>query len=156
MTWKKVTKDGVKGPRPPRRHGPPKIRGNALSDYLRRIPGLELSFVSEPGEEPWRIGFSIVITHPLAWDVVQHLAWVLNNLSLQEKLPVRFMPMSAPPYLNGGPRHHLWWVLFSIAPAVDPAEIARVLEDSLPSPVEDVAAWRFVPDPEDPFDDEQV
>jgi hypothetical protein len=49
------------------------------------------------------VKFAIDIEHPLAWSVVQELGHVLNYVSLEERLPTVFMPVSPPPYMNGGP-----------------------------------------------------
>jgi len=46
---------------------------------------------------PW-----ISVTRLPGWHVVQELGHVLNDLSLEERLPTTFKPMSPPPYLK-------WW-----------------------------------------------
>ena len=43
------------------------------------------------------IKFSINITHPLAWSAVQEFGHVLNYVSLEERLPTVFMPVSPSP-----------------------------------------------------------
>ncbi|MBW8309393.1 MAG: hypothetical protein K0M45_07160 [Candidatus Paracaedibacteraceae bacterium] len=79
----------------------------------------------------------------MAWPVVQELGFVLNNISLSEKLPTVFMPVSPPPYLNGGPEEGLSWVIESHIPYVDPEHIAQIIEERLHSPVEDEQQWQF-------------
>jgi hypothetical protein len=57
------------------------------------------------------VKFSIDIGHPLAWHVVQELGHVMNYLSITDKLPTTFKPVSPPSHLNGGPRTFLAWVI---------------------------------------------
>src|SRR5688500_17345460 len=59
----------------------------------------------------WWVKFSLDISHRLTWNVVQELGHVLNYLSLNERLPTVFKPVSPPPYLNGGPAEFLSWVI---------------------------------------------
>ena len=65
----------------------------------------------------------------------------MNYISLTEKLPTVFMPVSPPPYLNGGPEENLSWVIESRIAYLDPKYIADVLESRLPRPVEDESKW---------------
>lgn len=53
------------------------------------------------------------------------------------------MPVSPPPYLNGGPEEGLSWVIESHIPYVDPEHIAQIIEERLHSPVEDEQQWQF-------------
>src|SRR5688572_68211 len=81
-----------------------------LLAFLERLPGMDLpagrksigTGVTDEGR--WWVKFSLDTTHPLAWRVVQELGHVLNYLSLDERLPTVFKPVSPPPYLNGGSR----------------------------------------------------
>ncbi len=101
-----------------------------LANYLRRIPAVSV-LAGCTDESP----------DGLAWGVVQELAHVLNYLSVDERLPTVFMPVSPPPYLNGGPEEFLSWVIESKAPAVDVRWIAATLEGRLPRPVGDASRW---------------
>jgi hypothetical protein len=113
-----------------------------LVAFLNRIPGVKvISFEATP-DAYWWIKLDIDIDHQLAWQVVQELGFVLNYISLQEKLPTVFMPVSPPPYMNGGPGDFLSWAIESKFNYIDPAWIAEVLEGRLPSPVEDESQWR--------------
>jgi len=85
--------------------------------------------------------FTIDIDHPLAWSVVQELGHVLNYLSLDERLPTVFMPVSPPPYLNGGP-DYLSWVIECKDKDFTPEICAEWLEGHLPRPVEDPEQWK--------------
>jgi hypothetical protein len=67
------------------------------------------------------VKLTIDIGHPLAWHVVQELGHVLNYLSTTERLPTTFKPVSPPPYLNGGPRAFLSWVIECADPGFAPA-----------------------------------
>ena len=50
----------------------------------------------------WWVKFSLDTTHRLVWRHVQELGYVLNYVSVEQRLPTIFMPVSPPPYLNGG------------------------------------------------------
>jgi hypothetical protein len=89
----------------------------------------------------WWVKFSILIDHPLAWNVVQEMAHVLNSLSAEEVLPTVFKPISPPPYLNGGPRSFLSWVIECPEDSMSPDIVSGWLEARLPDPVNDPAAW---------------
>src|SRR5688572_4485936 len=89
----------------------------------------------------WWVKFRINTEHTLAWRHVQELGHVLNYVSLDERLPTVFMPVSPPPYMNGGPRDFLSWVIESTDASFSPAQAAEWLEGRLPRPVDDVAEW---------------
>jgi hypothetical protein len=94
----------------------------ALEAYLASVPGISPRFGH--GQEPdgrWWVKLTIDIGHPLAWHVVQELGHVLNYLSTTERLPTTFKPVSPPPYLNGGPRAFLSWVIECADPGFAPA-----------------------------------
>jgi hypothetical protein len=114
-----------------------------LLDYLARVPAIDGSIghgVDEAGR--WWVKFSIDIHHPLAWHVVQELGHVLNYLSLGERLPTVFKPVSPPPYLNGGPEEFLSWVIESESADLRPGTCAEWLEGRLPRPVDDPEQWQ--------------
>jgi len=113
-----------------------------LKEYLSKIPGIEANLSSGLFDDGrWWVKFAIDIRHKLAWRVVQELGHVLNYLSLDERLPTVFMPVSPPPYLNGGPRDYLSWVIESKTKDFDPAMCAEWLEGRLPRPVDDLEQW---------------
>lgn len=117
-------------------------RFDLLEAFLKRVPAIAGEIgkgVSEDGR--WWVKFTINIDHPKAWNVVQELGHVLNYLSVEERLPTTFMPVSPPPYMNGGPRDFLSWVIESNNPKLDPATVAVWLEGRLPKPVEDLSEW---------------
>ncbi len=113
-----------------------------LLAYLARVPAIE-GAVGHGADESgrWWVKFAIDIHHPLAWNVVQEFGHVLNYLSLEERLPTVFVPVSPPPYLNGGPREFLSWVIETSDPAFRPGTCAEWLEGRLPRPVDDVGEW---------------
>jgi hypothetical protein len=96
----------------------------------------------------WWVKMIIDIDHPLAWNVVQELGCVLNYISLDERLPTVFMPVSPAPYLNGGPREFLSWVIESTDPQFEPDSCREWLEGRLPQPVDNVSAWETDDDDE--------
>jgi hypothetical protein len=120
-----------------------------LERFLRRVPAIEGSIGTGAENGRWWVKFSIEIDHPLAWRVVQELGHVLNYVSVNERLPTVFMPVSPPVYLNGGPRDYLSWVIESRAPDFAPDTCAEWLEGRLPQPVDDVEAWKLDDDEQD-------
>ena len=114
-----------------------------LTRFLSRIPGVDATIgagLLEDGN--WWVKFVIDVDHPLAWRVVQELGHVLNYVSLEEKLPTVFMPVSSPPYMNGGPKDFLSWVIECRDSGFSPATCAEWLEGRLPRPVDNEAEWK--------------
>lgn len=113
-----------------------------LLDYLERVPATQLPISHGADDQGnWWVKFSLDIGHELAWNVVQELGHVLNYLSLEERLPVVFKPVSPPPYLNGGPSEFLSWVIEAQDPGFRPGTCADWLEGRLPRPVDDLQQW---------------
>jgi hypothetical protein len=118
-----------------------------LIALLCQVPAVEHNETPSLGigrgftEDGWWVKFGIDIAHPLAWTAVQELGHVLNYLSLDEKLPTVFMPVSPPPYMNGGPREYLSWVIQCFDKTFEPDNAAQWLEGRLPKPIADAAAW---------------
>lgn len=114
----------------------------ALEAFLASVPGISPPFGHGRGVDgQWWLKFAIDIDHPLAWHVVQELGHVLNYLSTTERLPTTFKPVSPPPYLNGGPRRFLAWVIECADGRLAPDRVAEWLEGRLPRPVADPAEW---------------
>ena len=106
------------------------------------MPGIKLLLGKGKGEDGrWWVKFAIDIRHKLAWNVVQEFGCVLNYLSVSERLPTTFMPVSPAPYLNGGPDDYLSWVIECHDPNFKPGSVAKWLEERLPRPVEDETQW---------------
>ena len=70
------------------------------------------------------------------------LGHILNYLSPNERLPTVFMPVSPPPYLNGGVEF-LSWVIECRDPNCTPSTIADWLIGRLPRPVEERDKWEM-------------
>jgi hypothetical protein len=118
----------------------------ALVAFIKRIPSVQGSIGNGVlGDDGWWVKFVIDISHPLAWRTVQELGHVLNYVSINERLPAVFMPVSPPPYINGGPTDFLSWVIECHDSTFPPSKAAEWLEGRLPVPVNDPAAWA-VPD----------
>ena len=123
----------------------PKFR--SLLDYLALIPSMQTNdtewggFGTGEGESGWWVKFSLDIEHETAWQAVQELGYVLNELSLMERLPTVFKPVSPPPYLNGGPHDFLSWVIECDDPNFPPGTVQKWLEGRLPRPVDDLDEW---------------
>jgi hypothetical protein len=77
----------------------------------------------------------------LAWNVVQEFGHILNYVSVNERLPSVFMPVSPPPYMNGGPEEYLSWVIESRDTSFTPDMAAEWLDGRLPKPVENEGEW---------------
>lgn len=116
--------------------------------FIERLPAIDL-----PGGRTsigygsfdngnWGLKFSLNTKHPLAWRHVQELGYVLNYVSLKKRLPTVFMPVSPPPYMNGG-ADFLSWVIESNAPSFTPDHCVEWLEGRLPRPVEDLEQWKM-------------
>ena len=115
---------------------------NALEAFLLRIPAIRGPIGKGRIEGGvWWVKFVLDIGHPLAWNVVQELGHVLNYLSLEDRLPTVFMPVSPPPYMNGGPRDFLSWVIEATGPEFEPGRCVEWLEGRLPRPVNDISQW---------------
>lgn len=113
-----------------------------LESYLARVPAIVQPFgTGIEDDDSWWIKFAIDIDNPLAWHVVQELGHVLNYLSINERLPTSFVPVSPPPYMNGGPREFLSWVIECSDKEFKPGTVAKWLEERLPKPVDDLALW---------------
>lgn len=120
----------------------------ALLAFLERLPAIELpagrrsigfgTFLNRN----WWLKFSLNTQHPLAWRHVQELGHVLNYLTPDERLPTVFMPVSPPPYMNGGVEF-LSWVIESTDPTFTPDKCAEWLEGRLPRPVDEAEPWEL-------------
>ncbi len=113
-----------------------------LVNYLSEIPAVRGTIntgIYNNGN--WWVKFTIDLEHVQAWNTVQELGHVLNYLSLNEKLPTIFMPVSPPPYLNGAAKEFLSWVIESTAPDFKPGTCKKWLEGRLPRPVTDPEQW---------------
>jgi hypothetical protein len=118
-----------------------------LKSYLSKVPSIAGKISSGFLHDGcWWVKFTIDIEHPLAWSVVQELGHVLNYVSLNERLPTVFMPVSPPPYVNGGPRDYLSWVIESKEKDFKPSKCAEWLEGRLPRPVSEAEKWNTADD----------
>ena len=117
-------------------------RENAVAIFLGKVPAIAKGIGAGTDESGcWHVKFQIELDHPLAWRVVQELGHILNALSLEERLPTVFMPVSPPPYMNGGPEEFLSWVIESRDAKFTPEICAEWLLGRMPQPVESPEAW---------------
>ena len=122
-----------------------------LVAFLERLPAIDLPAgrksigfgYSDNGN--WWVKFKIDTKHELAWRHVQELGYVLNYLSVDERLPTVLMPVSPPPYMNGG-EEFLSWVIESAEPEFTTDLCAEWLEGRLPRPVDDLEQWSIESD----------
>ena len=112
-----------------------------LENYLRRVPSISGSIGKGADESAWWVKFTIDTTSPIAWHTVQEFGHVLNYLSVEERLPTVFRPVSPPPYMNGGPEEFLSWVIECEDLNFRPGTVADWLEGRLPKPVENIEEW---------------
>jgi hypothetical protein len=113
-----------------------------LREFLQRVPSIEKSVSTGTYENGnWWVKMTIDIDNPLSWNVIQELGHVLNYLSLEERLPTSFYPVSPPPYMNGGPKEFLSWIIESTDIDFSPELTKQWLESRLPDPVEDIESW---------------
>jgi hypothetical protein len=113
-----------------------------LLAFLSRVPAVQAGIGTGSLEGGgWYVKFGIDIHHRFAWHVVQEFGHVLNYVSIEERLPTVFMPVSPPPYLNGGPEEFLSWVIECRETEFTPDTVAEWLEGRLPSPVDGEAVW---------------
>lgn len=114
-----------------------------LRDYLAKIPAVTGAIWAGFYEDGrWWVKFTIDTEHRLAWHAVQELGQVLNYLSLEERLPAVFYPVSPPSYLNGGPQEFLSWIIELKDKEFKPGTCMKWLEGRLPRPVEDEGEWK--------------
>lgn len=119
------------------------IEFNGLLEFMKRIPAVENSIYTGIYEDgKWWVKFSIDIKNDIAWNIVQEFAHVANYLSVNERLPTVFYPVSAPPYLNGGPSDYLYWIVETNQIEFSPSDFKDWLEGRLPNPVEDISEWK--------------
>jgi len=117
-----------------------------LLEFLERLPAIDLPAGRESigrGEFDngnWWVKFTINTKHELAWRHVQELGHVLNYISVNERLPTVFMPVSPPPYMNGG-EEFLSWVIESTDRDFTSDSCAEWLEGRLPRPIDDLKQW---------------
>jgi hypothetical protein len=113
-----------------------------LVHYLEKVPAIQTPIGTGADENGfWWIKFQIDIDHKLAWNVVQELGCVVNYISINERLPTTFYPVSPAPYLNGGPRAFLSWVIETKDKDFNPGTLKKWLEGRLPRPVNDLEQW---------------
>src|SRR5580658_4580729 len=104
-----------------------------LLHFMSRVPAMKRSVANGQYEDGlWWIKFSIDIEHPLAWNVVQELGNIVNYLSINDRLPTRFYPVSPPAYLNGGPKDFLSWIIESTQIEFPPKLLAQWLKARMP------------------------
>jgi hypothetical protein len=114
----------------------------SLISYLSKVPSVQPE-ISHGfyDDKNWWVKFSLDIDNKLAWNVVQELGHLFNYLSLEERLPTAFYPVSAPPYMNGGPSDFLYWIIESKDSAFSPDKAKEWLEGRLPNPVDNIDEW---------------
>src|SRR5688500_20223324 len=83
-----------------------------LLSFLKQVPAIRTPIGSGYSTEGrWWAKFAIDLRHPLAWRVDQELGHVLKYVSVAERLPTVFKPVSPPPYTNGGHEDFLSWLV---------------------------------------------
>jgi len=117
-----------------------------LLEFVLKIPGVKKGVGKGSYEDgTWWVKFQIDTEHNLAWHVIQELGCIVNYISINERLPTIFYPVSPAPYLNGGPKDYLSWVIESKDSDFTPDNLKEWLEDRLPNPVDDISSWEDDP-----------
>jgi len=117
---------------------------NSLTEYLEKVPAIKKPIATGSDEKGfWWIKFQIDIESEYAWNVVQELGCVVNYISINERLPTVFYPVSPAPYLNGGPNEFLSWVIETKDKEFRPGTLKKWLEGRLPNPVDDLEQWNL-------------
>lgn len=130
-----------------------------LLAFIERLPAVDLPRGQESIDRgsaengTWWVKFSLKLDHPLAWRHVQELGHVLNLVSIEERLPTVFKPVSPPPYLKGGVEF-LSWVIESTDASFTPDGCEEWLEGRMPRPVDDAEQWEIEEDDDDDEDDD--
>jgi hypothetical protein len=115
-----------------------------LIEYLEKVPAIQKPIGKGADEDGfWWVKFGIDIDHELAWQVVQEFACVVNYISVAERLPAIFYPVSPAPYLNGGPQEFLSWVIETKDKNFRPGTLMKWFEGRLPRPVDDLSQWQI-------------
>ena len=112
-----------------------------IETLLIKIPCIQSVATSDIGEPFWWLKFTIDINSKIAWIVVQELGHILNYLSVNDKLPTTFYPVSPPPYMNGGPEDFLSWVIEPVIPYVETNNIYAYIEGRLPEDYDKEDSW---------------
>ena len=116
----------------------------SLIEYLKKVPAIDSSIAKGSDEDGyWWIKFQIDIDNRYAWNVIQELGCVINYISINERLPTIFYPVSPAPYMNGGPREFLSWVIETKDKYFKPGTLKKWLEGRLPNPIEDIEQWNL-------------
>ena len=115
-----------------------------LIEYLEKIPSIQKPIGKGVDQDGfWWVKFGIDIDNELAWQVVQELACVVNYISVTERLPTIFYPVSPAPFLNGDPREFLSWVIETKDKNFKPGTLMKWLEGRLPRPADDLSQWEI-------------
>lgn len=116
----------------------------SLVQYLEKIPAIRKGIsTGENADGLWWVNFQINLRHKLAWRTVQEIGCVVNYLSVSERLPTVFYPVSPAPYLNGGPDEFLSWTIETKDPHFKPGTLMKWLEGRLPQPVDAISEWKI-------------
>lgn len=116
---------------------------NTLIKYLKTIPAVnsQISF-KEYEDGLWWVKFRIDPNHKNSWKVVQELAHAINYLSIEENLPIKFYPVSPPPFSTGGPEEFLSWIIDNSDSDYTPEILKDWLEGRLPDVNDDLEDWK--------------
>ena len=113
-----------------------------LVKFLGKIPAIGKNIVDGFHEQGfWWVKFQIDIKNKYAWNIVQELGCIINYISLEDRLPTIFYPVSPAPYLNGGPYEFLSWVIENKDTEFTSNDLKIWLEGRLPNPVYDLTQW---------------
>ena len=110
-------------------------------NFINKVPWVDYISSWYYDNWNWWLKISIDINNKLSWNVIQELWHILNYLSLDERLPTFFYPISPPPYMNWWPKDYLSWVIESKDEQFSPLKCTQRLKWRLPDPVDDLSLW---------------
>jgi hypothetical protein len=117
-------------------------RVKRLAKLIGTLPGVKGPVAHNASDQWfWWVKFTIDTRHALAWHVIQRLGYVFNYYSIEQHFDTKFMPVSPPPDLNGGPRQYLSWVVEATLGFYDPGPSMEALRRELPQNVKSKAEW---------------
>ncbi len=124
----------------------------SIGQFISKFPSVEWVSSKQHDDGFWWVKFHLNMENPVSIVIVQALAHILNAKSLNDPLPTRFFPTSSPPYMNGGPKVHLHWVIEPFTHDVTVSDIFAAIDSTLLFDIESEVEWLSYPATDDEED----